>query len=382
MTKGSVCRSVGRRVLMLDETYPPDVRGSVPYSRDIASHLRQAGWHVDVLTVGEHLRRDVTPDGAGALYRMGKHLEFSSARLSLGVPGFVFRRWRTYDVIHLNFPNPIGEFAFLVCRQLLGSPGPRSVVTFHAEVVEAKPFAKSYNRMVTRRVLAQADTIIVSSPNLARNTAILQPFSQKIQVIPFGTSATGVKGSGALIPWAGQPKLLYVGRLARYKGLDVLLNAMRSAPGSLRIVGNGPLRGDLDKAVGDGQLSGRVSLLGHVSDEVLHQLYEEADILLLPSTDRAEAFGYVLIEAMSHSTALITTELGTGTSWVNVHEKTGIVVPPNNVEALRAAIVQLGTDLQRLRSAQAASAARYQECFRLDAMLSKTVDVYERLLRR
>ena len=265
---------------------------------------------------------------------------------------------------------------------MLGPPGPRSVVTFHAEVVEAKPFARSYNHMITRRVLTEADAIIVSSPKMASNAAILQPFASKIEVIPFGIAVTEVKATEAVNPWAGQPKLLYVGRLARYKGLDVLLNAMPGAPGSLRIVGNGPLRADVEKMIADGHLSGRVSLLGRVSNEMLQQLYEEADILLLPSTDRAEAFGYVLIEAMSHSTALITTELGTGTSWVNVHGKTGIVVPPNNVEALRAAIVELGTDLSRLKSAQAASAARYQECFRLDAMLSKTVAVYEQLLGR
>ena len=117
MTNHSISRSGGRRALILDETYPADVRGSVPYPRDIASHLRREGWQADVLTVGESLRSRMTPDGDGALYRMGRHFEINSARLSLGVPVFVCRRWRTYDVIHLNVPNPIGEFAFLVCRK-------------------------------------------------------------------------------------------------------------------------------------------------------------------------------------------------------------------------------------------------------------------------
>jgi rhamnosyl/mannosyltransferase len=336
---------------------------------------------VDVLTVGDRLRANVTPEGCGSVYRMGRHLEFNSARLSLGVAGFLFRRWRTYQVIHLNVPNPSGELAFLLCERLLALPRPRSVVTFHAEVVEAKPFAKPYNRLVTKRVLARADRIIVSSPDLARNTNLLRPFSQKIQVIPFGVPATGNR-TGDSRPRAGQLRLLFVGRLSRYKGLDVLLQALRGAPGFLKVVGNGPLRGDLERAIGEGRLSGRVSLLGRVSHEELHRLYEEADILLLPSTDRAEAFGYVLIEAMSHSTALITTELGTGTSWVNVHGKTGIVVPPRDVKALRDAIIQLGTDASRLRSAQAASADRYQERFRLEVMLSSTVAMYEQLLRR
>ena len=369
------------RLLILDETYPPDVRGSVPYSRDIASHLRQSGWHVDVLTVGEGRRGSVVPEGNGSLYRMGRHLEFSSARLSLGVLSFLLRRWRTYDVIHLNFPNPMGEVAFLVCSRLLGAPGPRSVVTFHAEVVEAKPFATAYNRILTRRLLAVADRIIVSSPNLITNTAILKTFWKKVRVIPFGIPEPGPSRSSGPTAWSSQPKLLYVGRLSRYKGLDVLLCALRGAPGSLRIVGNGSLRGDLERIIVDSELSDRVSLLGHVSSEVLHQLYEEADILVLPSTDRAEAFGYVLIEAMSHSTALITTELGTGTSWVNVDGKTGIVVPANNAEALRAAIVKLGRDAQLLRAAKAASGARYQECFRLETMLSGTVSLYDQLLR-
>jgi rhamnosyl/mannosyltransferase len=200
-------------------------------------------------------------------------------------------------------------------------------------------------------------------------------------MIPFGIPEPGPSGSSGPAAWTSQPKLLYVGRLSRYKGVDVLLEALRGAPGSLRIVGNGPLRGDLERIIVDSELSGRVSFLGHVSNEVLHQMYEEADILLLPSTDRAEAFGYVLIEAMSHSTALITTELGTGTSWVNVDGKTGMVVPANNAGALRAAIVTLGTDARLLKSAKAASGARYQKCFRLETMLSGTLSVYDQLLR-
>jgi hypothetical protein len=129
------------RILMVDETYPPDTRWSVPYSSDLVRHLRGLGHYVDVLTVGEGFKREVIPEALGSLYRMGNHFEFSSARLSGSVLKFLVQNWHRFDLIHLNSPNPIGELSFLICKRIFGNTGPRAVLTYHADVVGDKPLS-------------------------------------------------------------------------------------------------------------------------------------------------------------------------------------------------------------------------------------------------
>ena len=374
------------RILVLDETFPPDIRGYVPYSQDLCLHLRRLGHVVDVLTVGERFHAEIIRQDGGSLYRMGKQLDCSSARLSVSVPAFMLKHWQSYDLVHLNSPNPIGELGLLICKAVFGARRPRLIVTFHAEVVDTKPFARQYNQLIARAVLQFCDKIVVSSPSLQQQSRILAPFKNKMHVIPFGTdirsdqnTADSPKPSEL---WPGKPRLLFVGRLARYKGLPVLIEAMRTAPGHLNIVGDGPLRMQIEEAVRKYSLSDRVRLFGRVNKETLRALFEHADIHILPSIDRGEAFGYVLIEAMAYATALITTELHTGTSWVNVDGETGIVVPPNDSTALSRAIAELSLSDGRLESSKRAALARYEACFRLDRMLSSTVSLYEEVSGR
>jgi rhamnosyl/mannosyltransferase len=176
------------------------------------------------------------------------------------------------------------------------------------------------------------------------------------------------------------PHILFVGRLVRYKGVDVLLKAMTQAPGVLCIVGDGYLRGKIEELRASLNLTNRVCLLGRISNNELAKMYEWADILVLPSIDRGEAFGYVLLEAMAHSTALITTELGTGTSWVNVHGETGLVVPPNDPHSLANAIRTISECPETLAKFKRNGLKRVLTLFTLEQMCLKTYDIYQSLI--
>ncbi|MCL4552104.1 MAG: glycosyltransferase [Candidatus Marsarchaeota archaeon] len=333
------------RILLIDETYPPDVRGSVPYAPDLVKYVRSQGDEIDVLTVGEDNQTRIEMEQGGCIFRMPRHAELDSARLSVGPLRFLLRRIDSYDILHLNHPNPIGELAFLLCKGLSRGRRVRSVVTFHAEVVSAKKFSRLFNATITHPVLRRLDRIIVSSPNMARTATCLARVRAKVRVVPFGIDMDAWRSRTKLplpanpnTPVNCSPRLLFVGRLARYKGLPVLLKAMADAPGFLYIAGDGPLRDSLGAQRSALGLTDRVELLGRVGVDLLASLYKWADVLILPSIDRGEAFGYVLIEAMAHETALITTELGTGTSWINVHGETGLVIPPDNPKLLASAI--------------------------------------------
>jgi rhamnosyl/mannosyltransferase len=135
-----------------------------------------------------------------------------------------------------------------------------------------------------------------------------------------------------------------VGRLVYYKGLDVLIQAMTKCPGTLALIGKGPLEAGLRRLCTDSGIASRVKFLGQVSDEQLVSFYHAADLLVLPSTQPTEAFGLVQVEAMACGLPVVSTDLPTGVPWVNQNGVTGLVVPPGDPDALAAAISRLLDD--------------------------------------
>jgi glycosyltransferase involved in cell wall biosynthesis len=147
------------------------------------------------------------------------------------------------------------------------------------------------------------------------------------------------------------------------------------------IVGNGPEEETIRALVAEQGLADRVSLTGSLLDADLPAIYHAADLFVLPSIHRSESLGIVLLEAMAAGLPLISTELGTGTSYVNRHEETGLVVPPGDVDALANALNRLlaNEDLRR-QFGQAALRCAQQD-FSLAQMLDATESVYRSLLR-
>jgi rhamnosyl/mannosyltransferase len=123
-----------------------------------------------------------------------------------------------------------------------------------------------------------------------------------------------------------------------------------------------------------------VRFAGSVPDDDLPAYYRAARVFVLPSTQPAETWGAVQIEAMASGLPCICTELGTGTSYVNRHGDTGLVVPPADPHALAEAIRQLlGDETLRTRMGAAAEARAHAE-FSQTAMVDRTLELYERLL--
>ena len=131
--------------------------------------------------------------------------------------------------------------------------------------------------------------------------------------------------------YGNRPLLLFVGRLRHYKGVNVLIEAMEQLPeATALIVGIGPMAEEWQQQAAAAGLNDRVHFLGEQPDPAVLALYHAADIFVLPSTNRAETFGIVQLEAMACGRPVICTELGTGTSYVNQNGVTGLVVPSND----------------------------------------------------
>jgi rhamnosyl/mannosyltransferase len=176
------------------------------------------------------------------------------------------------------------------------------------------------------------------------------------------------------------PLLLFVGRLRYYKGLDVLIEAMPDIDARLLVVGSGPMERPWRRLAARSPAAARIHFAGEVPEADLPTYYAAADLVVLPSCERSEAFGLVLLEAMAAGRAVIGTELGTGTSFVNQHDETGLVVAPGDAPALAAAVNALMGDPERRRRFGANGRRRVTEHFHVERMVDRTVEVYREVL--
>jgi rhamnosyl/mannosyltransferase len=286
------------------------------------------------------------------------------------------------DVTVLHEPNPVG----LVADWLTASRGPL-VVWFHSEVVRARwKYALLY-RPFLRRALARASRIVVSSPRLAEYARELADFRGKCVVIPFGidlarlnhTPEIAARVAGIVRQYPG-PRLLFVGRLVPYKGVDVLIDAMANVTGSALIVGDGPLRDELTARAAECGVADRVHFLGALADEDVVAHLHACDIFLLPSVSRQETFGVAQLEAMACGRPVVSTDLETGVPWVNQHEVTGLIVPPRDPRALAEAINRLEASPDLRAQYGAAGRARVESQFTLSAMARATTALYREVL--
>ena len=179
----------------------------------------------------------------------------------------------------------------------------------------------------------------------------------------------------------GSPLILFVGQLRYYKGVENLIRAMTQLPGRALLIGSETTtrRTELDSLVRELGVADRVVFLGE-HDADLPAYYHASDVFVLPSIERSEAFGIVQIEAMAAGLALISTELGTGTSWVNVHGETGLVVPPRDPAALVQAINTLLTNEDQRRAMGVAARVRAQAEFTVERLVDRVDALYRMLI--
>jgi rhamnosyl/mannosyltransferase len=236
------------------------------------------------------------------------------------------------------------------------------------------------------RLLRKADVILPTSPQYLESSEYLKPFRDKCEVIPLAVDLRRFEPHPEIearaAEWRAEwkaPMVLFVGRLRYYKGVDVLLRAARDIHARIAIVGDGPFEPSLRTVHRQLDLRDRVEFLGAQNEFELLALFRAARVCVLPSTHRSEALGLAMIEAMASGRPVVSTELGTGTSWVNQHGSTGLVVPPGDAESLAAAINLLLDDPAMAERFGAAARERARREFSHEVMAERVLRVYERV---
>jgi glycosyltransferase involved in cell wall biosynthesis len=380
------------RVLHLGKFYPPHPGGIERSSTELMRELARHGVANALLAHAEPgtCRTRVTRAGSGPVVLAACFGRWLYAPLSPSFPGLLrvlLRRFRP-DLLHLHLPNP-SAFSTLLVPRARRVPW---IVHWHADVPidsarAALRLAYRAYRPLEQALLGRARAIIATSPNYRDTSAALAPWLDKTRVIPLGIPPAPAPGRSPP-PWPTPGvRLLAVGRASYFKGFDILLRALVEVPqASLLLVGDGELLPALRAEAHALGLAARVRFRGRIDlDEAgkaeLAAIYRQAEIFCLPSIERAESFGLVLLEAMQAGLPVIASAIpGSGIGFVVRDGETGLLVPPADVTALANAIRLLAADADLRRRLGAAGQARWRDEFTLARCASRVLALYQELL--
>lgn len=358
------------RVLHVGKFYPPHHGGMESHVETLCRELR-ADVEVEVLVSADDRRTThETVDGV-PVTRIGTLANVASASINPGMARAI-RRARA-DVVHFHHPNPTGVLSYLAS----GRRGPL-VVTYHSDIIRQRVLGAVFNP-VLHRFLRGAHAILASSPDYARSSAVLRRHADRVRIVPFGIRADAFASADGdevarLRALYGSRVVLAVGRLVYYKGFDYLIRAMSRVDGRLVILGDGPMRAELDALAKQTGVADRVTIAGGVPHVAPY--YHAADVFALPAVARSEAFGLVQLEAMAAGLPVVNTRIDSGVPFVSRDGESGITVPPADVQALAGALGHL-LDAPRVRRRLGDGArARVRREFSLERMVADTVAIY------
>ena len=361
------------RVLHVYRTYFPDPPGGLQEAiRQIALATGPLGVESRIFTLSPRPAPTAIERPEGRVIRSRSWCAPASCDLG----GYAaLRRFREQvawaDIVHYYFPWPFADLL-----HWLAPVRKPTVMTYVSDIVRQRLLARCYAPLM-RRTLRTMRAIVAVAPGYRASSPVLsRPSSQpRLHTIPLGivedsyapaiAAAAGVDLAQRLRanrqPHAAGNYFLALGVLRYYKGLHVLIDAAAGCGLPVVIAGDGPQRAALERRAQ--ALDAPVTFLGRVSDAEKMALLRDCLALVLPSHLRSEAFGMVLVEAAMMARPLISCEIGTGTSYVNQHLQTGLVVPPQNADALATAMRTLATDAVLCKHYGNNARQRYERLF-------------------
>jgi glycosyltransferase involved in cell wall biosynthesis len=303
-----------------------------------------------------------------------QELNLASNGMSLSLLKNFNKLTQNFDLIHYHFPWPWADFMHLYCQ--IKKP---SIVTYHSDIVRQKFLSWLYKPLMYQ-FLSSVNQIIATSPNYLSTSPVLKKYMNKVKVIPLGLNKNYYPNPTQEEHdfWEnkyGKHFFLFIGTMRYYKGLHILLEALKNTNFPVLIVGSGPLENELKLKAQKLHLN-QVHFLGQISETSKMVLLKLCIAMLFPSNFRSEAFGISLLEGAMLGKPLISSELGTGTSYINIHNKTGIVIQPNDSDALKHAIQFLWENPKEQARMGKNASDRFQELFTSDKMAKEYKKIY------
>lgn len=371
-------RKVNMRVLHFYKTSFPDTNGGI---EQVIHQLARGGaaFGVDASVLSLTAKKKSLTFEIENYTSHRAHLNFEIASTGFSFSAFLkFKQLAAQaDIIHYHFPWPFMDLVHFATR--IKKP---TVLTYHSDIIRQKHLLKLYHPLM-RRFLSSVNRIVMTSPNYSQTSHAVSGFKAKTSIIPIGIDKASypVVTPERLAYWRdklGKQFFLFVGVLRYYKGLHILIEAAVGTNYPIVIVGAGPIEDEL-KAQANRLKLHNILFLGYLDDKDKAALFTLCYAVVFPSHLRSEAFGVSLLEGAMYGKPMISAEIGTGTTFINIHEETGLVIPPSNPTALREAMDFLWNNPDEASKMAKRAEARYWAHFSADKMLGAYSKLYAEL---
>jgi glycosyltransferase involved in cell wall biosynthesis len=280
--------------------------------------------------------------------------------------------------------------AYAIAAATRSVTGVRAVIAGRRNLGESKRGAHPINRLLDEIARRRVDAIVANSDGVRRVVSAAEG-------IPLGRIRVIRNGAGAPVPltaearadirarWGAGPEHVVIGCVANYKprkGLESIIEVASivapAIPESIFVlVGEGPLRADLERAIDAAGLHGRVRLHGNEPDA--RNILGAFDIAIQASL--AEGLPNAILEAAAQGLPVVATDVG-GTAEIVADGTSGRLVDPGDVRGMAGAIEWLAADRDRRVALGEAGRALVAERFGMDRFVSETIALYEQVLAR
>lgn len=382
------------KILHIGKYFPPYAGGMENYLRDLMVALSKrdiecAGLvHQSDLSVKSCHERYESQSLRIPITRAPVWARFLFTPISPSFPWLLNRaiKKQTPDILHLHMPN-VSAFWALFLPRARRIPW---ITHWHSDVLGSESskglrFFYAFYRPFERAILKRSEAVIATSPPYLESSVALNQFINKCHVVPLGLDPSSLP-----IPPVQEHntdndtplKVLAIGRLTYYKGFEYLIRAAAELEDiEVHLVGKGDQEARLKALTRTLGLEKKIVFHGHLAPGQLAEQFAACHCLCLPSVERTEAFGMVLLEAMYCRKATVVSDVpGSGMGWVVDDGMTGFKTPPKEVGKLSQALGKLHQNHDRMRTLGAQGRQKFDRLFHIDQSATKVAELYNKVL--
>ena len=382
------------KVVVIAPYFPPHIGGMENYAYNIGKGLKEKyGWEVVVVTCNHEERKykEEQMDGM-KIYRLQRWFKVSNTPIN---PMWYFQikniiKKEKPDVINAHTPVPfIADVAARVWNNI------PFILTYQNDLTKGNILlnliCKFYYFAIGNKTLKISDKIIATLEYYTKNSPYLTRHLNKISIVPPGVQIAkfhpGVNKFTLQKKYGNYPFVLFVGQLDKthiHKGIYYLIDAISLVKKKfenivLLVVGKGDNIDNYKKYAQKSSLEKNVIFTGFVPIDKLPEYYAGSNVTILPALNNLEGFGMVLIEAGACGKPVIGTSVG-GIPSVISDQKTGLLVPPKDPEALAKAIIKILKDPKLAKKMGENGYKNVKENFTWEKQIKKTNDLFTEII--
>jgi len=370
------------KVLQLGKHYPFYYGGIEKFYFDLAIELNKQSIECDIFCANENKSNKIFYEENVKIISFGRFAFKASTSLSYKVFSELNKIVKQYDILHVHLPDPMIVVALFVLR-----PKQPIILHWHSDIVKQKTLKKLFLPF-QNWILNRANKIIATSPNYIESSEDLNNYRYKCMAIPSGLNPNRLVVNDKRLEelenkYKGKRIIYFFGRMAEYKGVEYLIESIQYFPEQYHFIisggGDTIQYQDIAKKI---NIEDKITFTGRIENEEVGAYYKLCDLFVLPSITRNEAFGLVQCEAMYFGKPIVSTNIeGSGVSYVNKNNETGLIVPIKEPQAIYEACVKIINNDKLYKKFSINTKLRFNKMFHINSITREIITVYKEVIK-